>query len=71
MNAGCSYLNKGERERNKLLHHYKLYSEFSDHTDSTVATSSCPYDRWVEFITRTHARTHALAATQAGTRTQT
>lgn len=44
-NAGCSYMNVGERRESLLLNNATYWSLFGDNTDSTTSNSVCPYDR--------------------------
>ena len=45
-NAGCSYVSKSAWERIRLATDRRFYWLFSDHVDTTVTKSDCPYDRY-------------------------
>lgn len=46
-NAGCSYVTKSSWQNIRLATDERFYWLFSDHVDTTVGRSNCPYDRMV------------------------
>ena len=46
-NGGCSYVTKSRWKDIRLAKDRRFYWLFSDHVDTTVAKSDCPYDRYV------------------------
>ncbi|KAK2548008.1 Deoxyribonuclease-1 [Acropora cervicornis] len=46
-NGGCSYVTKSRWKVIRLATDRRFYWLFSDHVDTTVAKSDCPYDRMV------------------------
>ena len=50
-NAGCSYVTKSAWKEIRLAKDRRFYWLFSDHVDTTVANSDCPYDRYINLIT--------------------